>query len=224
MQRGELSWGDVSRLVEYWQEGNGLEPDGKAGPKTLATLQIDEYASLRVATPSQLAQEIVIVAQEEIGQGEQGANNSGAAIAKYRALPFDPDNPQQLYGEWCAFFVGWAVCEAHERLGEPEPEWRYLTGNGRKPVGGAKSLVGRAGRAGRFIAREGRLLEQPIPGDLFSLDRGRRGSRAGHVGIVEEWKDGLLHTIEGNVGRFPAKVRRFVRDPERIRLEEIARL
>jgi hypothetical protein len=36
---GELSIDDVTRLVEYWQHGHGLDVDGKAGPVTVASLQ-----------------------------------------------------------------------------------------------------------------------------------------------------------------------------------------
>lgn len=49
----------------------------------------------------------------------------------------------------------------------------------------------------------------------------RRGLTKGHIGVVESVDDGLVHTIEGNVGGYPAKVRRLVHDVRKERLVAI---
>ena len=45
----------------------------------------------------------------------------------------------------------------------------------------------------------------PAAGDIIVIDR---GGKKGHVGIVEQVRGGYIVTIEGNVGRYPAVVRR----------------
>lgn len=46
----------------------------------------------------------------------------------------------------------------------------------------------------------------PIPGDLIVF---ARGTNSGHVGIVESVQADRLTTLEGNVGKYPAVVKRF---------------
>lgn len=89
------------------------------------------------------------------------------------------------------------------------------------PVGSAKSLGKRIGKAGQFVD-----VGLARRGDCIVWDRGRSGSPAGHVGIIErvDYEARLIHTIEGNVGAFPAKVRRRQWDIDRPgRLEFVAR-
>ena len=43
-------------------------------------------------------------------------------------------------------------------------------------------------------------------------DRGDPGSWQGHIGFVERVEDGVLYTVEGNVGSYPSKVKRFMHD------------
>ena len=49
-------------------------------------------------------------------------------------------------------------------------------------------------------------IRVPKPGDFIVFTRGLHG---GHIGIVEKTQGNFIWTIEGNVGRFPAKVKRF---------------
>ncbi len=49
-------------------------------------------------------------------------------------------------------------------------------------------------------------IHYPKPGDLILFKRGNRG---GHIGIVKEASGGTVITIEGNVGKYPARVRIF---------------
>lgn len=48
-------------------------------------------------------------------------------------------------------------------------------------------------------------VRTPKPGDVVVF---KRGNKSGHVGIVESYSKGILRTIEGNSGEFPAKVKR----------------
>ncbi len=145
-----------------------------------------------------LAWEAIEVAREEIGNGEVGANN----VNPYS----DRDGP------WCAAFVCWVYRVAATRLQVELPF---------EPTNGAKRLYR------RFLSRGGQVLDpsRAMPGDLICWHRGKHGSWKGHVGLVESVDNaGCVHTIEGNVGRYPAKVRRFVHDLEYERLVGIARL
>ena len=149
-----------------------------------------------------LRSEVVRVARKNIGYGEVEGNNDGPLM---RTIGGKPGH------EWCALFAGYCYRKAYLNLGRADT---WTTKNhGPDPIIGAKALVKAAWGAGaeRFTD-----VELAKPGDLICWHR-RTGpiSWKGHVGIVEEIKDGLVHTIEGNVGKFPAKVRRLVRDVQR---------
>ena len=152
--------------------------------------------------PSGLAGVILVVAKEEIGNGEEGGNNSGPHVAKYKSILDDNDDDDD--GAWCAAFVSWCAEEACRRMESTLPFKRSQ---------GAKQL-------GKRIAAAGRKLDEPEPGCVVVWDRGKlkpngKPSWMGHIGIVERVEDGIMHTIEGNVGRFPSKVRRFAHDLSR---------
>lgn len=163
------------------------------------------------------AEAAVRQAIRELGRGERHRNNGGAVLHRYRDYPFGRDaDMSRSIGEWCAFFVGYCFEEGCRRAGIPMPFKRrfYDDRRGRMmPVGGAKAL------GQRMLMSEGR--EVPVDsvrrGDVLVWDRGRAGSRAGHIGIVEkvDRETRTIHTIEGNVGRFPAKVRRRQWDMDR---------
>lgn len=85
---------------------------------------------------------------------------------------------------WCAAFVSWTI----QHSGKERP---YLLS--------AKSYW--------KIYRSSRV-RSPRPGDVICFYRGGRRSGYGHVGIVEYVRGNRLITIEGNVGRYPAKVKR----------------
>jgi hypothetical protein len=151
-----------------------------------------------------LANEIVFVASSNVGYGEVEGNNDGPLI---RAMGGKPGQ------EWCALFAGHCYERAHKRLGVTMPFQRST---------GAKRLV-------KNLAAVGRFFTDPLearPGDLVCWHR-RTGliSWKGHVGIVEKVDpDGIIHTIEGNVGAFPAKVRRLSHDVRKERLYGFASL
>lgn len=57
------------------------------------------------------------------------------------------------------------------------------------------------------FCRLGNKVKTPSIGDILILDRGNNN---GHVGIVEKVTNTEIITIEGNVGKFPARVKRVV--------------
>jgi uncharacterized protein (TIGR02594 family) len=80
---------------------------------------------------------------------------------------------------WCAGFVSWTL----KQSGKKAP---YLL------------------RAKSYL-KYGKRVLMPKPGDLVVFNR----KGGGHVGIVESVNGKKITTIEGNVGSFPAKVKRF---------------
>lgn len=84
---------------------------------------------------------------------------------------------------WCAGYVSWVMTKAGKMKG------KYTL-------------------SAREFSRIGVKTNNPMPGDVIVLRRGKSG-RLGHVGIVEKiYKDKIV-CIEGNVGKFPAKVKRI---------------
>lgn len=152
--------------------------------------------------PLGFAAMVLEVAREEIGNGEEGGNNSGPHVARYKEILDDGDDDDD--GAWCAAFVSWCAEEACRRMGKRLPFKRSQ---------GAKQL-------GKRVAKAGKELEAPEPGCVVVWDRGKlkpNGDKSwmGHIGICERVEVGILHTIEGNVGRYPSKVRRFQHDLSR---------
>ena len=201
---GRLTDHDIVYLVTQWQESVGLEPDGKFGPKSQARMN----AALTGANPSSspLGLAALQVAIANIGHGEEGGNNSGPFVEMLQGKQYDGDTDDD--GAWCAAFIGWCFEKGAARLGTTLPFKRSA---------GAKKLWKNIGNAGSFPS-------VPAPGDVFCFDRGKKGSWQGHIGIVERYADGIMYTVEGNVGRYPSKVRRFMHDlADQSRLEGFAR-
>jgi hypothetical protein len=196
---GNLREEHIVQLVLAWQEQNDLIVDGYCGPKTLETLDPVYTSRLGITT--------LAVAVEEIGNGETDGNNSGPHVARYKGIPDDDDSDDD--GSWCANFISYCAHMAASRLGVNLPF---------KKSGGAKRLL-------KNVSEAGSLVAVPRPGDLVCWDRGKRGSWQGHIGIVEKVENGILYTIEGNVGRFPSVVKRFQHDlSDQPRLEGFARM
>ncbi len=212
---GNLTWPRITNIIEFWQGGQGLVADGMFGPASLSRY-LTTYGAVDQGTPSALAEQAVLVAVRELGNGEEHRNNAGEHLHRYRDFPYGDDYKRPI-GDWCAFAAGYWIETAAIELSVDMPFDRRFYDrkrNRRMPVGSAKTLVKRAGKGGSFV-------EVPRRGDLMSFDRGRAGSPAGHVVIVEtvDLQEEIIHTIEGNVGRFPAKVKRRQRnlqDPGRL--------
>mgnify|MGYP001177513082 FL=1 len=192
IQNGNFTQIMLARLVEFWQGTHSLEPDGKCGPNTQQSIVDSIFEDDGDIGP--LAAAALDVARREIGHGEEGGNNSGQFVAKYHRIEDDGDDDDD--GSWCAAFVSYCFEEGAKALGIEMPFDRS---------GGAKKLFSN-------IAATGSTVEDPKPGDVICWDRGTPGSWQGHIGIVESSADGVLHTIEGNVGAYPAKVKRLSYD------------
>lgn len=75
----------------------------------------------------------------------------------------------------------------------------------------------RAGKKGPYLLSAKSYWDQyrsqkvinPKSGDLILFYRGSRGSESGHVGIIEKVNNKTITTIEGNVGHYPARVKRI---------------
>jgi hypothetical protein len=182
----------ITILTEFWQQHHDLSVDGACGPKTLSSLE-DEMD----IHPTPLAAMALSIAIDEIGNGEEGGNNSGPHVERYMNKKWDGDDDDD--GSWCAHFVSWCFEEAARRLDVDLPFRRS---------GGAKALY-------RNIKRAGTAPSTPMPGDVVCWDRGKPGSWQGHIGFVEKVDNGILHTVEGNVGRYPSKAKRLIHDLDR---------
>jgi hypothetical protein len=179
----------ITVMAEFWQRHHNLAVDGACGPKTRESLE-DEMAY----EAPELAKLALSIAVEELGNGEEGGNNSGPHVEGYMGKKWDNDDDDD--GAWCAHFVSWCFEQAAKRLKVKLPF---------KRSGGAKALF-------RNIKRSGHETKDPLPGDVVCWDRGKRGSWQGHIGFVEKAENGIVYTIEGNVGRYPSKVKRLTHD------------
>lgn len=119
------------------------------------------------------ANEIVRIAESQIGKGEIGGNNRGLEVERYT---------KGKDCAWCAAFVSWVLSRSGHN------EHYFLS---------ARSY---------WKAYANKKVERPQPGDLIIF---KRGSFGGHIGIVEKIQGQTVTTIEGNVGRYPARVREF---------------
>lgn len=146
----------------------------------LATVFLLIFHSVSFAD-SNLATKISTSAKAEIGKGEEIRNNCGKDIRRYLR------GRENL--SWCAGFVSYVLFESGVK------DFGYCL-SAREFFNKAKVL--------------GRITEIPEAGDLIVFYRGNRNSWQGHVGIVEKVTDKEIITIEGNVGKFPAKVKRMI--------------
>jgi hypothetical protein len=79
-----------------------------------------------------------------------------------------------------------------------------------KRSGAAKALARNVVKGGGTMITD--RDAKPQAGDLILFNRGSVLSWQGHIGIVESCEDGIVQTVEGNVGKYPAKVRRLSHD------------
>ena len=135
------------------------------------------------------------IAQNEIAAGacEQDENNAGPFVEKYLLGLAEPP------ANWCAAFVSWCYLEAFKRsYSAPPKDWDFYRFR--------YSLSARA--IHNEFKKYNRLVDVPVPGDLIFFWRGSINSWMGHIGLVFAIDLDLnkLITIEGNKGKFPAKV------------------
>lgn len=192
----------VRRAVEEFQarhvdeRDRPLEVDGIVGPLTWWALEEDhsvrppelpwahrmpaEGGSERGRAALRTA-----IAEAKAGAREIGANNSGRFVDKYlNGIVPAPAN-------WCAGFVSW--CFSQHPDGIP---YEYSVG--------ARDIRGQFKRKGWLV--EG---ETPEPGDIVVWWRGKPEGWMGHIGFVHHCSNGIVYSLEGNKGNFPAPVRGF---------------
>jgi hypothetical protein len=184
------------------ERGLPLKVDGIAGPVTLWALDhpkvnpshaAPETTALNKLTPggSARGRAALKVALAEIaaGAGEEGGNNRGPFVKKYLNGIIDPP------ADWCAGFVSW--CFDQHPAGCP---YGYTLG--------ARDTLKRCRTRGWGYDHR---IEVPQPGDIVVWRRGPVEGWMGHIGLVLQVTDGgMLHTVEGNKGGFPSRVRTFV--------------
>jgi len=210
-ESGDLTGGMIAALVERFQEEMGLAVDGMCGPITRAALLSPTDPPTDV---SEVAFGALRVAIESIGKGEEGGNNSGEFVEMLHQKHFDGNNDDD--GAWCAAFMSHCFEESCSRLDVEMPFLRS---------GGAKKLFRHAWTAGRLLEGGTTGVERLVlPGDLVCWYRGDPTGWMGHIGIVERTEGELFFTIEGNVGRYPSKVRRFRHTFDEPRLIGFARV
>jgi hypothetical protein len=141
---------------------------------------------------NRLALEAVAVAYEQLGQGEEGKNNSGPVVKKYT---------RGKEASWCAAFLSWCfeiACACLERQGLiiAAPERSH----------GAKGFSRNVAKLGVSVDL---TKDYPQPGDVIAWHRGQEITWRGHTGIVFGYENetDTLYTIEGNTGDYPSKVK-----------------
>ncbi|RLE18914.1 MAG: peptidoglycan-binding protein [Acidobacteria bacterium] len=179
--------------------GRPLVVDGIVGPLTLWALTHPDRPDLALPTPcisdpppggNGRGRAALNAALAEVTHGarEEGSNNSGPWVEKY--LSGRASTPTN----WCTAFVCWSFAQ------HPEPPPFSFTL-------GARGLRNTFKRRGWLIEP---TAENPLhPGDLVFWWRDQPSSWKGHVGLVHHVANGILFTVEGNKGGFPAPVQVF---------------
>lgn len=193
----------VKAAVEEFQarhvdsRGRPLAVDGKVGPLTWWALNHPDNTDLLGEPPEPERLKMpkgggragraalrAALGEMSLGASEVGANNSGPWVEKYlNGIIPAPAN-------WCAGFVTW--CCTHAPGGIP---FNYHLG--------ARNIRDRFRRKRWAFDATQRL---PEPGDIAAWWCGQPDSWMGHIGLVHHVADGILYTVEGNKGGFPAPV------------------
>ncbi len=169
--------------------GQSLKRDGIVGLLTWRALfGLHTLPSIANLPVSELVKNSLSVAATQIGVMEEPpGSNRGPRVDEYlRAVGLDPSKDSY---PWCAAFVYWSFAQAAARLG---------TANSVIRTAGVLDHWNKAGQAGVT-----RLLPDEIIDDFSLLKPGlifviSTGGGKGHLGIVEDFRDDRLITIEGN--------------------------
>lgn len=144
--------------------------------------------SVAPAMSSRFGPRALELAISQIGKGEQGGNNLGPDLDRYRT---GRDGKRGPGGAWCAAFGCW-----------------YLEGAGFRfrRSHSAKGLFAACLRAGAW------KVDRPAPGDGALWHRGAKGAWTGHWAIVSDVAgrgSPRFECIEGNRGDFPSRIARW---------------
>ena len=209
---GDLFTAEVKKSVEAFQSSNvdasglPLTVDGEVGANTAWALnaalkkltpQTAQFGLPPLppgGTPAGRAALQVALAELAAGRGEFGSDNNGPDIRKYLSNVVTPP------ANWCAGFVSWCFRQALSR----DPVFGYLVG--------AQAIHKRMHTLGNTYPAS--MTNLPQPGDIIVWRRVDPANPAGtawmgHVGMVHSFSGGILWTVEGNRGPFPAKVGSF---------------
>lgn len=170
-------------------QGQSLKIDGVVGPLTWAALFGAHRIPSLAATPiSPFLKATLSVALSQVGVMEDPpGSNRGPKVDEYlKSAGLDPSAGSFA---WCAAFVYWSFSQAATRLGISNPAIR---------TAGVLDHWKKAGQAGITRLVAGQILDDLSllkPGLVFVINTG--GGR-GHMGLVEDFRDDRLITIEGN--------------------------
>jgi len=170
-------------------QGQSLRIDGVVGPLTWATLfGAHRVPSIATRPISALMKATLSAASSQVGVMEDPpGSNRGPKVDEYlRAAGLDPSAGSYA---WCAAFVYWSFNQAATRLGTANPAIR---------TAGVLDHWNKAGKAGITRLLAGQILEDLSllkPGLVFVIST---GGGHGHMGLVEDFRDDRLITIEGN--------------------------
>lgn len=187
--------GQTKAAVQLFQarsvdaRGQALKIDGVIGPLTWATLfGSQSLPSIATIPLSPLVERTLGIAAAEVGVMEvPPGSNRGPRVDEYlESVGLDPSEDSY---PWCAAFVYWSFQKASSQLGDENPCVR---------TAGVLDHWNKAGQAGatrlspKAVIDDFSLLK---PGLIFVIDT---GGGKGHMGIVEDFRDDRLITIEGN--------------------------
>ncbi|HPQ68830.1 MAG TPA: CHAP domain-containing protein [bacterium] len=176
--------------------GYPLICDGVVGPLTMWRLQnpnkktphVDPFDLSKIpkgGSKQGKAALMVALAEMQAGAREIGGNNKGRWVKKYLNGIVPEGNP------WCAGFVSWCFSQIPQGI-----PFQYNVG--------ARNILNQfKKKKWAFSAKDD---VQPAPGDIIVWYRGSMQSGLGHIGIVHSYQNGVVNTIEGNRGPFPAPV------------------
>ncbi len=178
------------------QHGQPLTVDGQVGPLTwwslnnpkpsLQPVSAVDYSQMPADElgGSNIGRIALSTAINEMnnGAGEIGGNNMGPWVKKY----LDPAGLDEG-NSWCASFVSWCYLQA---AGGDKSKMTFPYSPG------ARALLSIF--KNNNWAQNPNSNYQPLPGDLVFWWRVKLDGWQGHVGLIQQLKDGMLYTIEGN--------------------------
>lgn len=165
--------------------GSPLKVDGIIGPLTWGGL-FGGDAQITART-TRLLREVLSTAAQQVGVLETPpGSNRGREVDEYvRSVGLDPAGKHP----WCAAFVYWCFQQASNREGIPNPAIRTA------------GVLDHWTKAGQSEVH--RILSDDVEEDITLLKPGlifviRTGNWQGHMGLVADYREGKLVTIEGN--------------------------
>jgi hypothetical protein len=203
---------DVEAAVKAFQSQNigpNLVPlvvDGQAGPLTRWALDVAlgktpmpdvpnqdiGVGAVKPTDSSNTGWSAIQIAIRELnaGAGESGSDNAGPDVMRYHAI-----SGGKKGWDWCASFVSYCFHEGNPGAMPFEPSY------------GARTVLERFKK--KHWDYKASIASPPAAGDIIVWWRVSLNDWRGHIGLVASYANGIVKTIEGNRGPFPAKVKSF---------------